>query len=116
MKRLLIIRRKWPLMMLYIRWWWFTRQWIKKTRRVKKIMDNQQNVFSLLQATLDKFPKTVDGVTIVPGEPLFWLDETGEVPTIHEVDIYGSPMGLAKECYSTRELAEAALAAGRKPK
>jgi hypothetical protein len=79
-------------------------------RRVERIMADHQDAFSLLHGTLDKFPKTADGVTAIPGEPLFWLDDTGTTPRILEVEIYSSAMGLAKECYSTRELAEVAKA------
>lgn len=60
MKRLLIICRKWQLMMLYVRWWWFTRQWTKKSRRVKKIMDDHQNAFSLLRTRAKGLERRVE--------------------------------------------------------
>ncbi len=63
-----------------------------------------------LQAEIAKLPKTADGVPVIPGEPLFWLDPTTK--TIHKADIMGSPMGLFPECYSTQAAAEAARRKG----
>ena len=78
------IYRKWVFLKLYISWWWFARQWTRKTRRVKQIMDQRADAYAKLKAEVkrlraivDKLPLTADGVPVVPGMEVVWLGESG---------------------------------------
>jgi hypothetical protein len=65
-----------------------------------------------LQAIVDKLPKTADGVPMVPGYDQVYLAMRGDDGTLHSLSKTAATWRLldlrAKDCYSTREAAEAA--------
>lgn len=77
-----------------------------------------------LQAIVEKLPKTIDGVPVVPGDVVYWRRKSdhywsneGPIHYIHEAEIQESSVVTifgnvatppASSCYSTREAAEAA--------
>jgi hypothetical protein len=64
-----------------------------------------------MNAVIKRLPKTNDGVSVVRGvDRVFWVAWWENPPCVHE-GIAGRQGGIVRDCYSTRELAEAAMLA-----
>lgn len=75
------------------------------------IIDNLTTELTKVKATIDKLPKTADGISVVPGMELWYNNPLGIIPT-PELEDWSDIGGLfdnqLQPFYSTREDAEAA--------
>jgi hypothetical protein len=93
--------------------------WVELCKVAAKEIESLEAGFAEAKAIVDKLPKTADGVVVTPDMKILWAINNGEVSSRRRSKVaddswvygrYESESARIRDCYSTREAAEAAKA------
>ena len=72
-----------------------------------QIVKEQKAEIKRLRALVDKLPKTADGIYVTSPFQTLWRWSNHKPPRLCQVTLYNLGWQKGKDCYSTREAAEA---------